>query len=160
MTVKITTIDANKALQNHYLIKSFRRLTLYQFSGMNCELDDLLDLAKNKKINAKMVMAHINNVMVGWALMSREPSNFRFTKGLYDKNVAKKYTLVEIFINPKYRRKGIGTAILQRALKLTSITKHQPFAVAPHDDPSENLFKKIDKNNSFMRLDSAYAQWW
>jgi GNAT superfamily N-acetyltransferase len=156
MKVDITSIDANYALFNPYLMKSFRRLTWYSSSGMNWELDELSQLAKERKVKAKMIMAHNNNVMVGWLLISREPSDFGFIAGSYDEYAAKNYVLVELFVNPKYRGKGIGTALLQRATLIRSLTKGQPFAVAPPDEKAMALFKKIDTHNKFLYLDNGY----
>jgi len=147
MILKITSIDANKALFNENIIKQFRKLTLYSSSGLNKELDNLTCLAQTKKVNAKMVAAHIGNTMVGWCLLSREPSHFSFYNGNYSKKLAEKYTLLEIFVSSKHRGMGIGTALIKRAKVLFSITKGQPFAIAPHSKAGNALFNKLAMKN-------------
>lgn len=155
-TLKISSIDAYKALKNETLIKNFRKLTIYADSGLNKELDRLIKISKTRKPNAKMVMAHVENNMVGWCLLSREPSTFNFTNGQYSEYLSKEYTLLELFVSSKHRGMGIGTALIKRAKLLFSITKGQPFAIAPHSKAGVALFKKIDPLNKFYKLDGLF----
>jgi GNAT superfamily N-acetyltransferase len=86
-------------------------------SGMTYELRNLLQKSKSKLVDARIILAHKNEEMAAWALLSREESYF-LNNG-FDSDPwfdpAKDGTLLEIFVKPQYRRQGIGTEIVKLA---------------------------------------------
>lgn len=101
------------------LIKELRKLTLNHFSGMNHELNNFEKIAKTREVKAKIFLAYIKNDLVGWALVSREPSDYYFEK--FPNGFDPSYgALFEIFISYLYRRQGIGSELLKIARRKLS----------------------------------------
>ncbi len=80
--VTINCLDFNDVVKNSKLISKLRELTIFPFSGMNYELTELTKLSKKRKVNCRILTATHNNQIIGWALMSKESSNYSF-KGDY-----------------------------------------------------------------------------
>jgi len=109
----------NSICNDVILMKSLRKLTLHHFSGMNYELNNFEKLAKIRNVKAQVLMAYLNDELVGWSLLSKEPSNFLFGKSLktYDPSYG---MLFQIYIAPLHRRKGIGSELLKVARRKAS----------------------------------------
>ena len=140
-------LDFNKIYDNNILISKLRGLTLNCYSGLNHELDSLIDLCKTKNVNASVILGFYNRKLISWALLSQEDSDFCFFKtGFgYDKN---KGVLFEIFVEPSFRRKGIGTAITSLALNKIN---NNTLCICPWDARS-NLFYLKFKQNKICEL--------
>jgi ribosomal protein S18 acetylase RimI-like enzyme len=146
ITKKITTpknedvielFDFNKIYKNNKIISELRKLTLFSRSGMNHELNNLSELADERKVNVKIIAVKRNNKIIGWAILSKEDSDFGFGKGPF---VAKRDgALFEVFVAPAFRRMGVGTALLKKARKHAG-SAH--LCVAPHDHKSDNFYAK------------------
>jgi len=106
---------------------------------MNHELDELSELAKTRKVNCKVITAHHNREVVGWLLLSKEDSNYCFTRVCgYSSSMG---ILIQVFVNPAFRRKGIGTSLLKAAKKKAGTTK---LCICPWDVTSHGFFEKFN----------------
>lgn len=152
--MKLKTFTIKAISKDQKMLKRLRKLTLYPGSGMNQELDDLMAICMSRKVLAKVICAYKNNI-VGWAIVSVEPSSFPFILGPYMKREAKKYALIELFVQPKYRRQGIGTALINRAKQLKSIVKNKSFAIAPPTKGAAKFFKNMDTKKEYLELDNG-----
>jgi GNAT superfamily N-acetyltransferase len=135
-------LDFNEIIKNEEVMSKLRRLTLCSYSGMNQELDLFENLIETRSIQAKAITAHHDNVMVAWALLSQEKSNFYFSSGngfIPERDGV----LFEVFVHPLYRRKGIATSLMILAKEEVGPL---PFCVAPHDNASYAFY---DANESF-----------
>jgi ribosomal protein S18 acetylase RimI-like enzyme len=118
------------------LLQKLRELTLYPYSGLNKELDNLQNIIKqNKTVRAHVLTAFINDDLVGWALLSRETSQYFFPRGISFKEGDG--ALFEIYIDPKYRRLGIGTQLIRLARRKTSGDR---LCIAPWDFTSYSFY--------------------
>lgn len=138
LKLKIEVLDFDNAVKNKEIMSSLRKLTLCKDSGMNHELDELTIRSRVRSVKAKTILAKNEDKIVGWALLSRENSTFVFTLGKnYRPNVDG--ALFEIFVDPKFRRKGVGSSLLKTARKHAG-----PFSlcVAPHDNAGYSFYNK------------------
>lgn len=141
LTVRVS--DFNLVAQRPGLLKKLRSLTLHSSSGMNHELDALTRLVKQRRVNAKVILAYQDATLVGWAILSKEDSNFYFPN-TYDSFTPAQGVLFEVYVDPKYRRKGIGTKIMETAKKKAGT---QTICLCPWDSNSRGFFKNFQKYN-------------
>lgn len=85
----------------------------------------------------KIIIARNNKEVMGWALYTPEANTW---KKLCNCKRLKNYYL-QIYVDKKHRRKGIGSAIIETALKRAKKLKHQ-IVVFPHDHASSTVFSK------------------
>jgi len=154
----IKVVDFNNIANNYAIINKLRKLTLHNRSGMNYELDNLLNLSKIKEVNCKVILSHINDELVGWALLSLEPSNVIYSVMDYDKSYNSGYgALFQIFIHPDHRKKGIGSEIIKVAKRKVN---NKNMCICPWDSKSYSFFAKF---NNFslkeMRFRSPKAKY-
>lgn len=140
--VNVEILDFNNVVNNKILMSSLRDLTLCPGSGMNFELDHLTKASKIRKVNARVITAYRNGKIVGWALLSREKSEFQFCQ-TYDKFDPEKHgVLFEVFVDPKARRTGVASALLKKARKHAG---PNTLCVAPWDNGSFKFYEKFKK---------------
>lgn len=138
--------DFNVSVKNPELMAQLYQLTLFKnkcVSGMTYELDKLSILSEKRYVNAKILLANRNNELVGWALLSREESNFmnRFDPRCSDwYNPNEHGSLFEVFIKEEHRRTGIATELLKVARR-----KASPYALCfvPHDPISYSFYNNF-----------------
>jgi GNAT superfamily N-acetyltransferase len=139
--IKLKTIDMNKILKDPEALKGLRALTLRPTwegpSGMNTELNSLREISKTRKVEAKAITAWLNGDMIGWSLCSKESSDFPFMNGSFEG----KGVLFQVFVDHRFRRKGVGTALLRRARRVCK----EKLTVCPWDDRSYSFFEKHKK---------------
>lgn len=139
-SLKIKTEDFDIVATKPELLKKLRELTLHSYSGMNYELNHLTDSAKTRSVNAKILLAYYKRELVGWALMSREKSDFYFQHA-YNGFDPSEGTLFEVFVNPDYRRQGIGGALMKAARKKAGSTR---LCVCLWNYQSERFYQNFD----------------
>lgn len=131
-------------LNNPTLHEAVRKLTLHQWSGMNQELNNFQKINKIRKVNARAMIATLDDNPIAWALLSKEASTFRFGNGTeYNAGYG---MLFEVFVQEQYRRKGIGSELLKQTKK---IAPGQRICVAPHDYPSESFFNNNRNQHNY-----------
>lgn len=139
-SLSIEIHDFNSISQNHFLLKEMRRLTLCSNSGMNFELNHLERSSKNRVVKCKIICAFKSKKLVGWALLSKEKTDFAFYNSSYrDKFKPEHGTLFEIFIDPACRRQGIASKIFKCALRKTN----GPLCISPWDNASSSFYDKF-----------------
>lgn len=133
----------NEIANDLILLKSLKRLTLNYFSGMSHELRSFEKISKIREVKAKIILSYIKNELVGWALMSKEPSDYFFKKlpQGFDPSYG---VLFEIFISYFYRRQGIGTEMLKVARR-----KADPYKLyfVPWNNISDKFYNKFKRYN-------------
>lgn len=141
LTVRVS--DFNLLAQRPGVIKKLRTLTLHSGSGMNNELDSLLHIVKRRPVDCKVIRAYIDSKLVGWAILSRENSNFNFpnTDNGFSSDQG---VLFEVFVDPLHRRKGVGTKIMETAKKKSG---RQPICLCPWNSTSRAFFNNFKKYN-------------
>lgn len=137
-TLTIRAEDFNLAAKKPVLLKQLRKLTLHPYSGLNHELNSLLKVIQIREVRAKILMAFRKKELVGWALMSREPSDFWFAKGQGFKEGDG--VLFQVFVNHAHRRQGIASEILKVARR-----KAGPYrlCICPWDEQSQSFYSKF-----------------
>lgn len=145
-TLTIRVRDFNLVATEPETIKQLRKLTLDKYSGMNEELTALTREAKYRRVKTQVLLAYHqdqvdeNPKLVGWALLSKEPSSISFMNtGEYFE--PQDGVLLEMFVDPTYRRKGIGTELIKVAKR-----KAGPYrlCVAPWDNRSVGFYEKFN----------------
>lgn len=112
LTIRVKSF--NEISDDKELLKNLRKLTLNHFSGMNHELNSFEKIVKTREVKAKFILAYVNDDLVGWALLSRESSDYYFKKSRGGFSPSQG-VLFEIFISYLYRRQGIGSEIIKVA---------------------------------------------
>lgn len=138
LTIRVE--DFNLVARKPQFLRVLRNLTLHSTSGMNHELNELLRRAQTRKVNCKIITAHHNREVVGWLLLSKEQTDYCFTRSCgYNPSMG---ILIQVFVNPSFRRKGIGTNLLKAAKKKAGTTK---LCVCPWDSTSHGFYEKFNK---------------
>ena len=95
------------------LLATARGLTLSPSSGMNNALDYYRELHKQRSVDALGVFAYYQRTAVGWALFTYEDDKFDF--------IAKdKHICSHIFVDPDYRRLGIGSKLINKVAQMAA----------------------------------------
>lgn len=134
LTIKVERF--NNIIKKPDLISKLRDLTLQPYSGMNYELTNLAKIAEFREVNCKILLAYNKKDLIGWALLSREKSDFIF------RNSESPFTgvsgaLFQVYVNFSYRRQGVGAELLKMA-------RHQAgsynLCVCPWDEASTSFY--------------------
>lgn len=130
------SFDFNLVVKKPRLLEKLRKLTLYPYSGLNKELDNLLRLIrKNKSVRAYVLTAFLGEELVGWALLSRETSEYSFPRGSsFEEGDG---VLFEIFVSQNHRRQGIGTQLIKLARRKISGDR---LCIVPWDSTSHRFY--------------------
>ncbi len=141
-SINVEILDFNNIVGNKSLMSSLRGLTLCPGSGMNFELDHLTRNSKIRKVNARVITAYRDGKIVGWALLSKEKSDFHFCETYSKFDPEKHGVLFEVFVDPKARRTGVASALLKKARKHAG---PHTLCVAPWDNVSFKFYEKFNK---------------
>lgn len=139
LTVKV--LDFNLVARKPMLLRKMRKLTLRPESGLNHELNHLLKTIKDSPVKAKVIAAYLGRSLVGWAILSREASDFNFPNTWNDFD-PKDGVLFEVYVDPNHRRKGIGTEIIKVARKHAGPSQ---LCICPWDDQSRAFYASLKK---------------
>lgn len=134
--------EFNDVAKDFKLVSVLRSLTLNRNSGMNNELTTLSNLATTRKVNCKVLLCYDNTDVVGWALVSRESSEFNFFGTCKGFSVSElNGVLFEVFVKSSHRRRGIGSEFIKMAKKRAG-TKH--LCISPWDKRSQKFFSNFE----------------
>src|SRR5574337_1150490 len=125
----IDTFKFNDIAENVNLLNKLRSLTVAPYSVMNHERMHLESKAdQNEYVDCDILVAKINKKLVASARLSREPSNFLFlnTDGYQPSQGA----LFQVFVDPEYRRQGIGSKLIEKAKQMSL---NSALCIAPWD---------------------------
>lgn len=133
----IRSLDFNLLPSHPQLVKQLRKLTLHPRSGMNREMNVLFKIIEKRPVEAQVLLAYRSTKLVAWALLSREHSNMVFS------NTWKHFEptdgmLVEIYVDPTYRRQGIGSVLMKVARRKAG---SRQLCVAPWDELSRAFYQ-------------------
>lgn len=136
LPLNISVLSLSEIADNNDLISKIRDLTLNPYSGMNWELDNLLPQTKYRDVNCKAILCYFESQMIGWALLSQEPSDFGFynSDGFDPKRDG---ALFEVYVRPDYRRFGVGTKLLEKAREIADGIN---LCICPHDYKSTAFY--------------------
>jgi len=158
LTFSTKIVDFNKIANHPEMIRKLRGLTLHSHSGMNCELNNLMKLSKARKVNSEIFLAFVKTQLVGWALYSNESSKVVFTSYDDGDQFNSGYgSLFQIFIDPKFRKMGIGTELVKIAAKKSNNRK---ICICPWDNLSTKFFSKFNNlkmKKVYFKRPSAYS---
>lgn len=143
-TLTIRMEDLNVSFKKPDLIRKLKKLTIRPTSGMNHELNNLLRVSASRPVDCKILIAYQNRKIVAWSLLSKEATNFEFSnsEGGFKSQFG---LLFQIYVDPLHRRKGIASALLRKAQRLTN---GQRICICPHDMKSENFYNKFKNLNT------------
>lgn len=139
-SLKLYVAEFNEVVKNPEFLKKLRSLTLHPFSGMNHELNHMEINAKSRDVNCKIITAYRRRVLVGWALLSQEPSDFHFARS-YSGFEPGQGILFQVYVAPEWRRKGIGSEMIKVARKKCEGLK---LCICPWDDQSEGFYANFE----------------
>lgn len=139
LDLNIHVENFNTILTKPELLKKLRKLTLNHFSGMNHELNNFEKIAQTREVKCKILLAYNKDEVIGWALLSREPSSYYFGKSPkgYDPING---VLFQVYISYVYRRLGIGSELLKVARRKAGPYK---LCFCPWDTISNKFYGKF-----------------
>jgi GNAT superfamily N-acetyltransferase len=136
LTLTIRVEDFNLLALRPGALQKLRKLTLHPHSGMNFELDNFERIRRTRRVECQILLAYRDNELVGWAMMSKEPSDYLFPNAHNGFSPSDGY-LFEIYIDPDHRKQGIGTELIKVARRKANGTR---LCVCPHDYLSRSFF--------------------
>jgi hypothetical protein len=140
--VKTKTLSLSKVFADPKLHKQLRKLTLDHWSGMNMELNYLERTNEIRPVDAKAILALVDDKIAGWALLSNEDGTncvYESSRGGFTSYRAFQGSLFEIYIDRSHRKMGVGSTILKKAKRLTPNKK---LVVVPWDGASHKFYAK------------------
>lgn len=138
LTIRVE--DYNIVVERPGFIQSLRALTLGYGSGMNHELNVYEKLRKIRPVECRILTAFRQKEMVGWALLSKEASNFSFHHA--DGYDPVDGIMFQVYVHHDHRRQGIATELLKVAKRKAGVHR---LCVCPHDEPSEGFYNNFTK---------------
>lgn len=144
LALTIYVEDYNSIADRPEVLKKLRALTISRYSGMNHELNNYESIKSFRKVNCKILTAYNMNKLVGWALLTKEESNFGFGRS-YNGFKANDGAMFQVYVDYAHRKQGIANELLKIAMR-----REPKLYVCPHDDSSHALFKKINTPCAFL----------
>lgn len=136
LTLTIRTLDFNLVARQPVLLAKLRKLTLNPYSGLNCELNRMLEDVKERSVDCQLILAYRFRTLVGWGILSKETTDFKFSRSL-DGFRSEDGKLFQVFVDPAYRRQGIATELFKKAQELVG---DEVICVCPWDERSESFY--------------------
>lgn len=139
LTLTIRTVDFNLVARQPVLLEKLRKLTLSPYSGLNHELNRMLEDVKERSVDCQLILAYRFRTLVGWGILSKESTNFRFSRS--QMGFRSEYgKMFQVFIDPAYRRQGIATELFKKAQQMVG---DETLHVCPWDERSEGFYSKF-----------------
>lgn len=139
LTLTVRTMDFNLVAQQPELLAKLRKLTLDPYSGLNHELDRMLEDVKTRSVNCQVILAYRFSNLVGWAILSKETTTYNFMRSGDGFN-SENGVLFQVFVDPEYRRQGIATEIYKKAQQLAN---NEILHICPWDTRSHYFYEKF-----------------
>lgn len=143
LTLTVRTVDFNLVARQPDLLAKLRKLTLSPYSGLNHELDRMLEDVKERTVDCQVILAYRFSTLVGWAILSKEDTDFHFvnTGNGFVKELGRMF---QVFVDPEYRRQGIASELFKEALKVVG---NETICVCPWDHKSHQFYSKFPDSN-------------
>lgn len=139
LTLTIRTLDFNLVARQPVLLAKLRKLTLNPYSGLNCELNRMLEDVKERPVECQLLLAYRFRTLVGWGILSKEATNFKFSRSLNGFK-SEDGKLFQVFIDPAYRRQGIATELFKKAQQIAG---EETLCICPWDERSEGFYSQF-----------------
>ena|ERR1700676_4391356 len=146
LTLTIRVQDFNLVARHPSLVEKLRQLTLNPGSGLNYELNRMLLDAKTKFVNCKIILVSRFGHLIGWAILSKENTDYPFSRAPYGFNGEQGY-LFQVYVDKKYRQQGIGSEIVKTALQLA---KGEIVFVCPWDERSDGFYNNFEEETKLL----------
>lgn len=143
LTLTIKVVDFNLVAKQPDLIAQLRDLTIAPHSGLNHELTQLGLKAMEREVNCKILLAYRWNQLIGWAICSKEDSDFIFTSE-ETRFRAKNGWMFQLFVKESHRRQGIGSEIYKKAVEIVGTEK---LYVSPWSNASYHFYSNFPDLN-------------
>lgn len=143
LTLTVRTVDFSLVAKQPDLLAQLRKLTLDPCSGLNHELNRMLNDVKERSVDCKVLLAYRFSTLVGWAILSKEDTSFHFvnTGNGFSKELGRMF---QVFVDPRYRRQGIASELYKEALKSVG---DEVICVCPWDDKSYSFYNNFPNVN-------------
>jgi GNAT superfamily N-acetyltransferase len=138
LTLTVRVVDFNLVAHQPELLTQLRELTLSPYSGMNHELNRMLEDVKTRKVNCNVLLAYRFRTLVGWGILSKETTHFNFSRSFEGFN-AENGMMFQVFVDPSYRRQGIASEIYKKAQQMAN---SELLHVCPWDERSVNFYTR------------------
>jgi len=138
LTLTVRTVDFNLVAKQPELLVQLRKLTLSPYSGLNYELNRMLEDVKTREVRCQVLLAYRFRKLVGWAILSKETTQYNFSRS-FDGFKAENGMMFQVFVDPTYRRQGIASEIYKKAQHLAN---NELLHVCPWDERSTNFYAR------------------
>lgn len=138
--LNIKVVEMDEIIRSNELLATVRRLSLGGYSGMNVALNAFIRDMLLRSIDAKAILMYNGEEAVGWALYSRDVATDHWRFNANDGSIC-----FQVYVNPTYRRMGIGSRLMKAAISLSKgavikvYESDAPAFFALHKDQAENL---------------------
>lgn len=139
LTLTVRTMDFNLVAHQPELLAELRKLTLSPYSGLNHELNRMLEDVKEREVKCQVLLAYRFRKLVGWAILSKETTHYNFSRS-FEGFKAENGVMFQVFVDPSYRRQGIASEIYKKAQQLTN---NETLHVCPWDEKSTNFYTRF-----------------
>lgn len=139
LTLTVRTMDFDLVAKQPELVRKLRKLTLDPYSGLNHELTQMLTAAETRSVQCKVILAYRFRKLVGWAILSKETTTYRFSRSPTGFN-AEHGVLFQVYVDPEYRRQGIASEIYKKAQALAN---RELIHVCPWDSRSHYFYENF-----------------
>lgn len=143
LTLTVRAQGINIVAKQPDLIAKLRKLTLAPYSGMNFELNWMLEEAQERFVDCYILLGYVSDELVSWALLSKEDSDFVFCNAPNGFKGSDGW-MFQVFVSPDYRRRGIGSELYKAAQKLAG---DETLCVCPWDDRSSGFYDQFPDVN-------------
>ena len=144
LTLTVRQVDFNVVAQQPELLAKLRVLTLSPDSGLNHELNRMLEDIKTRPVKCQVLLAYRISTLVGWAIVSKETTEYNFMRSATGFN-AENGVMFQVYVDPAYRRQGIATEMYKKAQQLAN---DEVLHICPWDDRSTNFYTKFENVNT------------
>jgi GNAT superfamily N-acetyltransferase len=144
LTLTVRTADFNLVARQPELLAELRKLTLSPYSGLNHELNRMLEDVKTRSVNCQVILAYRFRKLVGWGILSKETTHFSFSRS-YEGFKSENGMMFQVFVDPSYRRQGIASEIYNKAQQLAN---NELLHVCPWDVRSISFYTSRTKTTT------------
>jgi GNAT superfamily N-acetyltransferase len=136
--VKTQMIEMDHIVADPKMMQIARQLTLGRPSGMNAALDYYTELSARRSVDALGIFATYYGEYIAWCLFTYESDRYEFNPG-------NGCACAQVFVQPDYRRFGIGRQLIKLAAKLGD-----PDIVKVYSFSNYHFFNPIMKEHSHL----------
>jgi GNAT superfamily N-acetyltransferase len=129
--INLSVLSHSDVFRDPKLVRSLRALTNPPSVGSG------MKIVLNEQRTGTYILARLNNKLVGWAFLCDRVT---------DENAQ-----LAVFVHPKCRGKGIGSAIVSQAI----LSSQKPVTVQPWSEPGRRLYSRFGLSTAPWEYHSA-----